>query len=188
MYKYFIFYLFKFYYPLASLPGKSSTTTFNSLLTYLTQLTQLTQLKTMSEFTRKLKEPFEDQLSQQHLQLDLANAELDEIKEVINHWPARKKRIYTGILKPMQKWSADLKKMAKPLDMRKYKREKKRLLRFKNITWSHWRGFTLSLKLAFLWILNMIRILMILSFFIGIILLAVFLVIKGFEFIGSLFK
>ena len=188
MYKYFIFYLFKFYYPLASLPGKSSTTTFNSLLTYLTQLTQLTQLKTMSEFIRKLKEPFEDQLSQQHLQLDLANAELDEVKEVINHWPARKKRIYTGILKPMQKWSADLKKMAKPLDMRKYKREKKRLLRFKNITWSHWRGFTLSLKLAFLWILNMIRILVILSFFIGIILLAVFLVIKGFEFIGSLFK
>jgi hypothetical protein len=141
----------------------------------------------MSEFTGKLKEPFENQLTQQHLQLDLANAELDEVKEVINHWPARKKRIYTGILKPMQKWSADLKKMAKPLDMRKYKREKKRLLRFKNITWSHWRGFTLSLKLAFLWAVNLIRILVILAFFIAVILLAVFLVIKGFEFVGGLF-
>jgi len=142
----------------------------------------------MSEFTGKLKEPFEEQLNQQHLQLDLAFAELDEVKDIINHWPARKKRIITGILKPMQKWSAQLKKMAKPLDMRKYKREKKRLLRFKNITWSHWRGFFLSLKLAFLWTLNMIRILVILSFYIGTILLAVFLVIKGFEFIGGLFK
>jgi hypothetical protein len=142
----------------------------------------------MSEFTGKLKEPFEDQLNQQHLQLDLAVAELDEVKDIINHWPARKKRITVGILKPMQKWSADLKKMASPLDMRKYKREKKRLLRFKNITWSHWRGFTLSLKLAVLWTLNMIRILVILSFYIGIILLVVFLVIKGFEFIGGLFK
>jgi hypothetical protein len=141
----------------------------------------------MSKFKAKLKEPFEDQLNQQHLQLDLAFAELEEVKDVIHNWPARKKRIITGILKPMQKWSAQLKKMAKPLDLRKYKREKKRLLRFKNITWSHWRGFTLSLKLAFLWTLNMIRILVILSFFIGIILLAVFLVIKGFEFIGSLF-
>lgn len=142
----------------------------------------------MSQFTEKLKEPFEDQLNQQHLQLDLALAELDEIKDVINHWPARKKRIITGILKPMQKWSADLKKMAKPLDMRKYKREKKRLLRFNNITWSHWRGFTLSLKLAVLWTLNMIRILVILSFYIGIIILVVFLLIKGFEFVGGLFK
>jgi uncharacterized membrane protein len=141
----------------------------------------------MSEFTGKLKEPFEDQLNQQHLQLDLAFAELDEVKDIIIHWPARKKRIITGILKPMQKWSADLKKMASPLDMRKYKREKKRLQRFKNITWSHWRGFTLSLKLAFLWTLNMIRILVILSFYIGIILLVVFLLIKGFEFVGSLF-
>jgi hypothetical protein len=141
----------------------------------------------MSQFTEKLKEPFEDQLNQQHLQLDLALAEIDEVKEVINHWPNRKKRIVTGILKPMQKWSAQLKKMAKPLDMRKYKREKKRLLRFKNITWSHWRGFFLSLKRAFLWTLNIIRILVILSFYIGIILLAVFLVIKAFEFIGSLF-
>ena len=141
----------------------------------------------MSQFTEKLKEPFEDQLNQQHLQLDLAFAELDEVKEVINHWPNRKKRIVTGILRPMQKWSAQLKKMAKPLDMRKYKREKKRLLRFKNITWSHWRGFFLSLKFAFLWTLNMIRILVILSFYIGIILLAVFLVIKAFEFIGGLF-
>lgn len=142
----------------------------------------------MSKFTEKLKEPFEDQLNQQHLQLDLAFAELDEVKEVINHWPNRKKRIITGILKPMRKWSAQLKKMAKPLDMRKYKREKKRLLRFKNITWSHWRGFFLSLKLAFLWTINIIRILVILSFYIGIILLAVYLVIKGFEFIGGLFK
>jgi hypothetical protein len=141
----------------------------------------------MSQFTGKLKEPFEDQLNQQHLQLDLAFAELDEVKDIINHWPNRKKRIITGILKPMQKWSAQLKKMAKPLDMRKYKREKKQLLRFKNITWSHWHGFFLSLKLAFLWTLNMIRILMILSFYIGTILLAVFLVIKAFEFIGGLF-
>jgi hypothetical protein len=141
----------------------------------------------MSQFTGKLKEPFEDQLNQQHLQLDLAFAELDEVKDIINHWPARKKRVITGILKPMQKWSVQLKKMAKPLDMRKYKREKKRLLRFKNITWSHWRGFTLSLKLAFLWTLNMIRILLILSFFIAVILLVVFLLIKGFEFVGGLF-
>jgi len=142
----------------------------------------------MSEFTAKLKAPFEDQLSQQFLQLDLANAELDEIKDVINQWPAQKKRITTRILKPMQKWSASLKKMVKPLDMRKYKREKKRLLRLKNITWSHWRGFFLSLKLAFLWTVNILRILLILSFFIGIILLVVFLVIQAFEFVGSLFK
>ena len=141
----------------------------------------------MSQFTEKLKEPFEDQLNQQHLQLDLAFAELDEVKEAINHWPNRKKRIITRILKPMQKWSAQLKKMTKPLDMRKYKREKKRLLRFKNITWGHWRGFFLSLKFAILWIINIIRILVILSFYIGILLLAVFLVIKAFEFIGGLF-
>jgi len=142
----------------------------------------------MSEFTGKLKEPFEDQLNQQHLQLDLANAELDEVKDVLDHWPARKKRIFTGILKPMQKWSADLKKMTRPLDMRKYKRAKKRLLRFKNIAWNHWRGFSLSLKHAFLWTVNLIRILLILSFFIGIILSVVFLAIKAFEFVGSLFK
>ncbi|UCH94669.1 MAG: hypothetical protein JSV88_31020 [Candidatus Aminicenantes bacterium] len=142
----------------------------------------------MAEFTGKLKEPFEHQLNQQLLQLDLANAELDEHKELINQWPARKRKITAGILKPMQKWAADLRKMAGPLDMRKYKREKKRLLRFKSITWCHWRGFTLSLKLAFLWTVNMIRILVILAFYIGIILLVVFLVIKAFEFIGSLFK
>jgi hypothetical protein len=142
----------------------------------------------MSEFIGKLKEPFEDQLNQQHLQLDLANAELEEVKDVIDHWPARKKRITTRILKPMQKWSANLKKMTRPLDMRKYKRAKKRLLRFKNITWSHWRGFTLSLKFALLWTLNMIRILLILAFFIGSALLVVFLLIKSFEFVGGLFK
>jgi hypothetical protein len=143
----------------------------------------------MSEMTEKLKEPFEHQLNQQLLQLDLANAELDEHKDIVNQWPVRKRKMMTGIIKPMKKWAADLRKIAIPLNsMKKYKREKKRLLRFKNITWCHWRGFILSFKVAFLWILNLIRILLILAFYIGMILLVVYLLIKGFEFIGSLFK
>lgn len=142
----------------------------------------------MSQLRETLKEPFENQLNQQLMQLDLAHAELVEQKEFIDHWPARKRKITTEILKPMRKWAGGLKKMARPLDMKKYKREKKRLLRFKHITWSHWRGFNLSLKVAFIWTLNMIRIMLILSFYFGIILLTVFLVMKSFEFLGSLFK
>ena len=140
----------------------------------------------MSEFSEKLKEPFENPLNQQLLQLDLATAEMDEHKNLIQQWPVRKKKIADHIIKPLQQWAAALKKLASPLDLRRYKREKKRLLRFKTMATSSWRGFTLSSKVAFLWLLNLTRILLILSFYIGVILLAVYGLIKIFNWITGL--
>jgi hypothetical protein len=142
----------------------------------------------MSQYSDKLKESFENPLNQQLLQMDLANAELDEQEPVIRNWPIQKKRITTVIIRPMQKWAADLKRITKPLNLKKYKREKKRFSRYKNITWSNWQGFWLRFKLTFLWTMNVIRILMILAFFIGAALLVVLLGIKAVKFIGSMFN
>jgi hypothetical protein len=137
----------------------------------------------LSEFSEKLKEPFENPLNQQLLQLDLATAEMDEHKNIIQEWPVRKKKIAGQIIKALHQWAANLKKITSPLDLRRYKREKKRLLRFKIMATSSWRGFTLNSKVALLWCLNLTRILLILSFYIGSILLAVYGLIKVFNWI-----
>jgi len=141
----------------------------------------------MSELSDKLKEPFEQQLNQQLLQLDLANAEMEEHKTLIDGWPKRKKKIDKEILKPMTKWLADLKKVTAPLDLRKYKRARRRLKRFKNIPWSGWTGFRLGFNLAFLWTINLVRILLILSFYISVVAMFGFLLIKLLNFLGGLF-
>ena len=141
----------------------------------------------MTEISAKLKEPFENHLSQQLLQLDLAHAEMEDHKTTIDQWPVHKKKIIDVILKPMKAWAADLKRVAAPLDLKKYKRAKRKLLRFKRITWSGWAGFGLSFKKAVLWVINLVRILLILSVYIAMAALVGFIFIKIIKFIGRLF-
>jgi hypothetical protein len=139
----------------------------------------------MSEFTEKLKEPFEEQLNYQLSRLNSAMDEIEAQREIVGQWPARKKRIVNGILSPIQKWSAMLKNMTRPLDVRPYKREKKRLLRAKSLTWFHWRGFMAKSQLTVLRIANIVRILLIMGFSIGTILLVGYLIVKVFGLIGG---
>jgi hypothetical protein len=139
----------------------------------------------MSEFTEKLKEPFEEQLNYQLSRLNSAVDEMEAQREIVMQWPARRKRVVNGIILPIQKWTAMLKSMTRPLNVRPYKREKKRLLRAKGLTWFHWRGFMAKSQLTLLRLLNIIRILLILGFSIGTILLVGYLIVKVFGLIGG---
>jgi len=139
----------------------------------------------MSEFTEKLKQPFEEALDYQVSRLNKAAAEMDGQKEVMSQWPIRKSRIVRGIIKPLERWRAMLRQITRPMTWKRYKREKKRLLRARNLTWFHWRGFIASTQLAALRILNIIRILLVLGFSIGILLLVGYLIVKVFSLIGG---
>ncbi len=141
----------------------------------------------MSKLTEKLKEPFDRQLNEQSKLLGSGWAELEEYKEVIYQWPARKGKIVNHIIKPMQKWIADLKKMARPLKLKRYKRAKRRLRRTRHATFNHWPGFRKGLKLLLLETLNITRILLILFFYIAVLLLLGFVIMKIIGFIGDLF-
>ena len=139
----------------------------------------------MAEFIEKLKQPFEESLNYQVSRLNKAVEEMNGQKEVISRWPVRKNRIARGIIKPLGQWRAMLKQMTRPMIWKRYKREKKRLLQAKNLTWFHWRGFIASTHLAALRILNIIRILLILGFSIGVLLLVGYVIVKVFGLIGK---
>jgi hypothetical protein len=139
----------------------------------------------MFEFTGKLKEPFEEQLSYQLSRLNSAVNEMEAQRDIVIQWPARKKRVVKGIISPIEKWTAMLKRMTRPIDLRPYKREKKRLVRARSITLFHWRGFTAKARLTLLRLLNIIRILLILGFSIGTIVLVGYLIVKVFGLIGG---
>jgi len=139
----------------------------------------------MSEFTEKLKEPFEQQLDEQSRLLDSGWAEFEDHKEIVHQWSARKNKVFNSIVKTMQQWTADLKKMARPLNLKRYKREKRRLMRAKHVALFSWGGFRKGLQLALLETLNIIRILIILTVYIGAILLLGFVIIKVIGFFGG---
>ncbi len=117
----------------------------------------------MSEWTEQFKEPFENSLNHQLLFMEHALEDLEAHKEMVNQWPTRKKRIMEPVLDMFKKWVRFLEKIKfTPLVWKKYKKEKKRLV---------WIGrkarFSIRLRLFYWQGLNIIRILMILGFFIG---------------------
>ena len=139
----------------------------------------------MQKLTEKLKEPFEQQLDEQSRLLASGWAEFEDHKEIVHQWSGRKSKVVNRIIKTMKQWIADLKKMARPFhSMKSYKREKRRLKRAKFVPLFSWGGFRKGLQLALLEILNITRILLILSVYIGVILLLGFLIIKVIGFFG----
>lgn len=136
----------------------------------------------MTDFGKKLREPFQRYLKEQQELLDDSWVQMDAHRDVIYGWRLQKKRLLERILNPMRKWSEGLKRMAMPLPNRKrYFKEKKRLLRVKYPAIFSWGGFGKKFRLGYLSFLNIIRILFILSFFLGSLFLIVYLLMKAFS-------
>jgi hypothetical protein len=138
----------------------------------------------MSDFSEKFKEPFEEQLSRQLELLDTAVEDFNAQKPVIEGWPARKKRLKSGVIMSMERWKAKMRHMARPMDWKPFKRQKKRLIR-SSIFWYQRRGFAAKSGVALLRLFNILRILLILSTSIAAIFLLGYGIVKLFTLIGG---
>jgi hypothetical protein len=78
---------------------------------------------------------------------------------------------------------AALKQAARPLNMKVYNKEKRRLLRARFPSIFSLSGFAKSFKIFYLRMFNILRILFIISIFMGIVLLIVLALIKVFKLI-----
>lgn len=133
----------------------------------------------MTDLNEELKKSLSGQLDHQLLLLDNAVTELEQYKDVVSLWPGRKRRILHHIAAKLDRWNASLKKLIRPLNLKAYKREKKRIIRAGNITFLHSRGFMARFKLQVLRTLNILRIVTVLGFFVGCFFLLIYLVVKG---------
>ncbi len=124
-------------------------------------------------FQEKLATPFRQSLKDRQDLLDGGSQRLEENIELIRLWPDRKKKLQQLVLNPMQKWLTALKKMARPVkNYKRYRKEKKQLLRSKYPAIYSWSGFNLKASIGLLRVLNILRILIIISFVLGVIFLA----------------
>jgi hypothetical protein len=118
------------------------------------------------QFSDRLKEPFRRHLIEQNL-LDGGIEQLEENKHLLSEWPDRKKKFLHTIVKPLQRWSSALNIMGRPLNLKRYKKEKRRLKLTGYPALYNWSFFTKKLQLMILRLLNILRILIILSVFGG---------------------
>lgn len=134
----------------------------------------------MSDISEELKKSLSGQLDHQLLLLDNAVTELEQYKAIVSVWPGRKQRIRQYIAAKLNRWAAALKKLIRPLNLKPYKREKKRIIRAANVTFFHYRGFMARSRLMAFRILNILRICIILGMFAGGFFLLIYLVVKVF--------
>lgn len=137
----------------------------------------------MPELNEELKQSLSGQLDHQLLLLDNAVTELEQYKDVVSLWPGRKRRILHHIAAKLDRWNTALKKLVRPLNLKAYKREKKRVVRAGKITFFSYRGFMARFNLQFLRTLNILRIVTVLGFFVGAFFLLIYLVVKGLGFL-----
>ncbi|MCP5049065.1 MAG: hypothetical protein GY940_17985 [bacterium] len=129
----------------------------------------------------KLKEPFLRHARDIQEQLDGGWEKLQQQEEVVRQWPVRKKRLTHVVLEPLRKWVEALKKMAQPLkNIKRYKKEKKRLNRAKYPSFYSWGGFMKRFQILIARSFNIVRILVILSVYFSILLLVGYLIMKLF--------
>ncbi len=139
----------------------------------------------MSELREKLKEPLVEVSREQESLLNSIVEQMEEFKELKQHWPSRKKKLQTGIIKPLVKLAEALKKLSQPLKLKAFNKEKKKMQRSRYMALYSGGGFRLKFGIFWLQTLNIIRILLILAFyftillFIGIGALKLFEMIRG---------
>jgi hypothetical protein len=137
----------------------------------------------MSNIKERLKEPFVKYSSDREELLDSSWNQLVEHEEAIRLWPSTKKRLQKYIIEPLKKWTEALKRVSQPLNLKRYKKVKRRLLRARFPSIFSWSGFSKKFYLFYLRILNIIRILFILFIYFSIMMLFVFMLIKVFKMI-----
>ena len=129
----------------------------------------------MADLREKLKEPFQQLTKEKESLLEGGWEQLDKHKQAIESWPKNKIRLQKDIVSPLKKWISQLRLILLPLpNMKKYLKEKRRLLRVKHPFIFSWNGFAKSFKLFILSSLNLFRILFILGIYLSILLLIVF--------------
>jgi hypothetical protein len=134
----------------------------------------------MTELSDKIREPFQRYLKEQQDLLQGSWEQLEHQQDVVYGWRIRKKRLLDRVMKPMQRWALGLKKMVFPLRNRKrYFKEKKRLMRAKHLSIYSWGGFAMRFKVFYMSFLNIIRIIFILTFFLGIFASIIYFLVKG---------
>ena len=82
----------------------------------------------MSRLREKLKQPFNKYSKEKEDLLDSGWSQLEEHKALIRRWPLQKKRLHHYILTPLKKWTADLKRLSTLPNLKRYHKEKKKLL------------------------------------------------------------
>jgi len=130
------------------------------------------------ELSDKIKEPF---VSYSRKQEELLAGSLDQLKEyhyAAREWPDRKRKLKRGLLKPMIKWMEALKELALPKNVKKYNRIKRDMMRSRNPALFSLPGFRKSFFLFFLGTLNIVRILILLAIYLGLLALAGIGIIK----------
>lgn len=125
--------------------------------------------------SEQLKDVFTGQLRQQEELLRVASDRFAESREVIERWPSREKRLGRGLLDRFDRWRGQLKHINRPFNLVRYKREKKRMIRSRKAALASGPG----LQLFFLRSLNILRILIISSIYLGVSGFIVYLVLKG---------
>ncbi len=133
----------------------------------------------MAGLKEKLTEPFQ-RLAREQDMLDNSWEQLEEHTDLVRLWPVRKKRLLEKILKPMQRWAAGLKQMARPMNMKRYKKEKKQMMRVRFPAFYSWEGFSKKFRLLVLKTLNLIRMTVIVGIVFGIIGLILYFFMKLF--------
>ncbi|MCK4764641.1 MAG: hypothetical protein KAW12_20755 [Candidatus Aminicenantes bacterium] len=134
------------------------------------------------DFEEKIKEPFKKQLQKQRSTLENTAAAFESFKPFLKEWPQRKKRIKESNTFYVAACEERLKKIAKPLKTKRYKKARRRVIKWgRFITYFHWRGLRERTKVVCLGALNIIRMALILSVYVGVVLLVSYAAVKLFN-------
>jgi hypothetical protein len=128
----------------------------------------------MTDLTEELKEALQGQLRQQEELLRVARDRFEDSRDIINRWPARKKKFGRGFFTRFDRWKAQLKHVIRPLNLKRYKREKKRLKRAGNVLFGSRQGQ----RLLMLKFLNILRFLMLIIIYFGMPAFLIYLALK----------
>lgn len=127
---------------------------------------------------------FRQYLNDRQELLDNSIQNLDENVDIIRLWPVRKKKLHQRLLEPMKRWFTTLKNIVRPpRNLKRYNKEKKRLLRAQSPALLSRYGFNLKASIGLLWFLNLLRILIIISFTTGFVVLLGYVILKLFHII-----
>ncbi len=142
--------------------------------------TDMTELD-ITEIKDRLSQPFQQHTKQMEEQLDGGSRQLDQQIEVVREWPLRRRKLHHYVITPLRKWVEALKQVSMPFNLKLYKKEKKKMRRAKYVTIYSWAGFSKKLQLFIMRTLNILRILIIISVFLGTLLFIGYLVMRVFE-------
>lgn len=138
------------------------------------------------DFEEKIKKHFKEQLQKQRSALEDAVTAFDNFKPFLKEWPQRKKKIKETGTFYAAACEERLKKIAKPLKTKRYKKARRRVIKWgKFVTYYHWRGLRERSKVALLGLLNIFRMALILGAYIGMVLMFSYVVVKLFNLVAG---